>query len=88
MTGIPIVSIGPEWFDVLHYGPVLFEACDLVGDRFDDPQEARACLLEYLEDRDLAERMSLRQRRAAVELFGKEKIAAQWKVFLGRGAQT
>jgi hypothetical protein len=82
MTGIPIVSIGPEWFDMLHYGPTLFEACELVGDHFDSPAEARDCLREFLADHRLAETVSVRQRRAAIQLFGKEQIAAQWKAFL------
>ncbi len=82
MTGIPIVSIGPEWFDMLSYGPALFEACDLVGDRFDNPAEARDCLREFLADHRLAETVSVRQRRAAIQLFGREQIAAQWKAFL------
>jgi len=83
MTGIPVVCIGAGWFRSLPYGPGLFEACDLVRDRCEDPGEARECLAGLLADHQQARNVSAPQRRAAIRLFGKKAVAAQWKAYLG-----
>lgn len=82
MTGIPVVSIGPKWMRIFPYGPELFEGHELAGVAFDDPSEARSALRDSLVDGANRE-FSRLQRALAIELFGKDTIAAQWKAYLG-----
>lgn len=83
MTGIPVVSIGPSWMRIFPYGPELFEGHEIASHHFDDPVRARSVLTDLLGDRHLAEYKSRADRAVAIELFGKAKIAAEWKAFLG-----
>lgn len=85
MTGIPVVSIGPAWMEAFPYGPQLFEGHEIVGDRrwSNSPRVAHNILRDLLEDKDWAARRSAITRFRAIELFDKQKIAAQWKEFLG-----
>lgn len=86
MTGIPIVSIGPQWMRVFPYGHLLFEGHEL-ADHYDgvgfDGAWTRDFLQGVLRSEELARGVSRHQRKRAIELFGKDKIAAQWKAFLG-----
>ena len=86
MTGIPVVSIGPQHMTIFPYGPELFEGHEItVGGPtagYADPAEARRALELYLQDSEAAERESVRMRRRAIALFGRETIAAQWRAFL------
>ena len=89
MTGIPVVSIGPSWMRIFPYGHLLFEGHEITeswapGDRVEGTRHAVANILEY---DDIARGMSAHMRNRAIELFGKETIAAQWAAFLG-GAMT
>jgi hypothetical protein len=82
MTGIPVVSIGPKWMNVFPYGPDLFEGHEIVGGHWsDDPKEAHGMLRNLLEG-DFAEVNSRVERARAIELFGKDTIAAQWAEYL------
>ena len=79
MTGIPVVSIGPSWMGVFPYGPDLFEGREIALRGGDDPKAVRhtlAALLTY-PDPNPPERLR------AIDLFGRETIAAQWRDFLG-----
>lgn len=79
MTGCPIVSIGPA----LMRNPDLFEAHDFANAWSDDPRLAGEMCRRYLDDADLAAAASAEIRARAIELFGRETIAAQWTAFLG-----
>jgi glycosyltransferase involved in cell wall biosynthesis len=83
MTGIPVVSIGPSWMRVFPYGPDLFEGHEITGLASDDPETAWGWIQEFLNDPDAAKARSQWQRQRAIDLFGKDKIAAEWKAFLG-----
>jgi glycosyltransferase involved in cell wall biosynthesis len=83
MTGIPVVSIGPQWYRSLPYGSLLFEGHELTSLYADDPALCREHLRELLQDHEKAALVSRRQRETAVQLFGRDKIAAEWKAYLG-----
>lgn len=93
MTGIPVVSIGPEHMTIFPYGPDLFEGHEIVSavdgtgwhwkPWSNDPAEARNLLSALLSSRSFAAEQSRVQRDRAIELFGKQKIAAEWKAYLG-----
>ena len=92
MTGIPVVSIGPQFMDIFPYGPELFEGHEIAGNcgttmdghvRSNERVVAntRQILGDFLA-KDLAWE-SNRTRTRAIELFGRDMIGAQWKAFLG-----
>ncbi len=93
MTGIPVVSIGPEHMTIFPYGSLLFEGHEIVsaidgrGWRWqpwsNDPAEARNKLSALLSSKSFAAEQSRVQRDRAIELFGMEKIGAEWRAFLG-----
>jgi hypothetical protein len=83
MTGTPVVSIGPEWSTWFPYGPDLFEGHELAELSANDPQIARSHLQDLLSEADLAAKLSRRQRERSISTFGRERIAAQWKEYLG-----
>ena len=83
MTGIPLVSIGPAWHRIQPYGPGMFEAHLLSQLWSDRPSEARAMLQRLLDDDAWAAEVSAAQREAAIGLFGKDAIRAQWAEYLG-----
>lgn len=83
MTGIPIVSIGPSHMSIFPYGPDLFEGHELANGYADDPAEAQGMLTRLLDNRGFAHEASRVIRARAIELFGKEQIAAQWRDYLG-----
>jgi glycosyltransferase involved in cell wall biosynthesis len=83
VTGIPVVSIGPEWYRILPYGPEMFEGHELALLWANDPRDAHAHLERLLRDRAYAEQISVEQRAKAIDLFGFDGIAAQWQDFLG-----
>ena len=79
----PIVSIGPEHMNVFPYGPALFEGHELPlpfhgNDR--DIVTTRKLLEFYLDHANAHANIG---RSRAIELFGMEKIAAEWKAYLG-----
>ena len=84
MTGIPVVSIGPAWMQIFPYGPDLFEGHELADTAgTDDAIQARMLVEGLLDHPDIARDVSKRQRARAIELFGKDTIAAQWRDYLG-----
>lgn len=79
MTGVPVVSIGPEHMAT----PELFEAHELVAlTWYDTPRGANEELRHLLDDPHAAQTWSVATRRRAIELFGVETIGAQWAAFL------
>lgn len=83
MTGIPLVSIGPRWHQIMPYGPGMFEANLLARLWSDSASEAHGMLRRLLDDDAYAQDVSMAQRAAAIALFGKDRIKAQWAEFLG-----
>jgi hypothetical protein len=83
MTGIPVVSIGPSWMRIFPYGHDMFEGHEIAGTYADEPTAARSHLLALLNEDEYAVRDSQRVRERAIDLFGKAKIGAEWKAFLG-----
>lgn len=97
MTGIPVVSIGPEHMTI--FGPDLFEGHELVnpfppGSAISrwfvgtDVGNANRLLglmlkLDGAFDPSIAPLAGARQREHAVALFGRETVGADWKAFLG-----
>lgn len=90
MSGIPIVAIGKDFGSGgfwLSHGIDLYEvhelldhgATGLVGDRI---PELNAYCKHLLENRADAELISKQARAAAIKIFGKETIKAQWKTYL------
>jgi hypothetical protein len=65
---------GPDPFGGLSFGPGSYVA---------NPDGARQYLRAFLEDIPMATVASAWTRQRAIELFGKDKIAAEWKAFLG-----
>jgi len=86
MTGIPVISIGPEAFGGqthLPYVRDLFEAHEFAWDWSDDPAIARERLNRLLGDTEEAADASAWTRQRAKETFGKDVVGAAWKEFLG-----
>jgi hypothetical protein len=82
MTGIPVVSIGPKWMNVFPYGPDLFEGHEITRVFGETPDTAALQLRMLLGSDDEAKSLSDRTRARAIELFGKDTIAAQWAEYL------
>lgn len=87
LTGIPIVSIGPELGNP-PFAPEqkTFEIQDLIENNVsgfvsDSIEELRSYISTLLEDYDLAKRIGAVGRQAAIETFGKSKIKREWKEF-------
>lgn len=92
MTGVPVVSIGPEWMRILPYGPDLFEGHEIVSEGAEpyghDAGQTRAYLEECLDSPAYAEANSSYVRQRAIELFGIDTIRRQWRDFLGSPARS
>ena len=90
MTGIPVLSIGPEYMNVFPYGPDLFEGHEIAeevpenGWNAEDftPEAVQDALASLLHDGDQSD-WSGHSRRRAIALFGRDKIAAEWAAYLG-----
>ncbi len=83
MTGIPVVSIGPAYMKVFPYGPFLFEGHELSPHWSNSAFRANGVLRDILNYDEFASSISITQRAKAIEIFGKEKVKADWKAFLG-----
>jgi glycosyltransferase involved in cell wall biosynthesis len=88
MTGIPMVVIGRnitlEKFIHFDY----YEVADLITSGSDGfigntIEELRVFVKMMLDSPDVARQIGENGRKTAIELFGKETIAAQWREFLG-----
>jgi glycosyltransferase involved in cell wall biosynthesis len=89
MTGMPIVTISKriayansfEKFDYFEMDEIIQNkvngfVCDSIG-------EMRQAVEQLIANDALAKEISINARKTAVELFDKQKIAKQWKEFLG-----
>jgi hypothetical protein len=93
MTGIPVVSITPDFMGIFPYGPDLFEGYEIVdfgslpaktvGSREQVIANTREMLTDILRYDERAASHSRAMRRKAIDLFGKDKIGAEWQAFLG-----
>jgi glycosyltransferase involved in cell wall biosynthesis len=83
MTGIPVVSIGPEMMTVYPFGSELFEGQELVCETPTDLETTRARLKLLLDSSITASDRSTAIRKRAIELFGKDRIGHEWASYLG-----
>lgn len=83
MTGIPVISIGPAHMKVFEYGYLMFEGHELASGWSDEPDVARFTLQKLLNDPDEARKVSEHQRARAIEMFGIDRIKAEWAAYLG-----
>jgi hypothetical protein len=79
MTGIPLVSITKAWMQ----NPLLFEADELAGFAFADPQDAASLLRLWLNDYEAAKAVSEYQRSVAIDTFGMATVGKAWSEYLG-----
>jgi glycosyltransferase involved in cell wall biosynthesis len=82
MTGIPVVSVGPDWMCILPYGHLLLEMHELAPLYANDPADAHAHLERMIREPEYAAEIGAEGRRRAIGLFGMSTIAAQWQHFL------
>jgi hypothetical protein len=86
MTGVPVVSIGP---DHMTWQRGLFEGHELtVTYDYDDPELTRRVLSDLIADEGGARLISEIQRVHAIQKFGIETVGPQWREFLGGGNAT
>lgn len=80
LTGIPVVSIGPEAWA----GPSeLFEGHEITLSGHDNPVSAQESLHACLNAHGVAEQVGQMQRQRAIELFDVAHIGPQWRAVLG-----
>lgn len=87
MTGIPVVVINKamamapvaEKLDFYEVEEIIQSCGGMVANSYQDLIDLTYVLLNNY---DLAKAISTRQRDKAIELFGKERIAKQWRAFL------
>ena len=87
MTGIPIVAIGPERGNP-HFlpGQFTYEVHNLIvngesGFVSDNVEQLQKMIKLLMDRKDVADFISENGRKRAIELFGKEKIKAEWTEF-------
>jgi hypothetical protein len=83
MTGIPVVSVGPEWFRILPYGERMFEGHEIAPLWAQNPEDAHGHLERMLREPAYASEIGAESRARALDLFGKDRIKAQWAEYLG-----
>ena len=93
MTGIPVVSITPDFMRVFPYGPDLFEGMDIVefgslpvsvvGSLAQVVLNTHEMLSDLLRFDERAANHSRAMRSRAIELFGIATIGPQWQSYLG-----
>ncbi len=81
MVGIPVVSITPDWFQIIPYGPQMFEGHE-IAPLSGTPEDAHAELERILRDPSYAAEVGEECRQRAIYAFGRDTIAAQWQEFL------
>ena len=90
MLGIPVVAASKKIAHMASYEKFNFyEVDEIIEDKVsgfvcDTVQEMRHCIEQLINNYDLAKKISANSRARAIELFGKEKIAEQWREFLER----
>ena len=89
MTGIPVVSIGPTLGNSVYTKQRTFEAHEIIGENgvagfwSDSVEDLREYCKMLLDDHELALKVGRQGRLRAIQFFGKDMIAAQWRRFLG-----
>ncbi|MFS8665721.1 MAG: hypothetical protein LOD84_08620 [Limnochordales bacterium] len=86
MTGVPVVAFGPVWGDA---GWGTYEVHEIIRDGVDgfvsdDLAYLKQAIQRLLDDPELAARIGHQGRVRAIELFGRDRIMAQWAAFLHR----
>jgi glycosyltransferase involved in cell wall biosynthesis len=90
MTGIPIIAIGPGLGNPRFLpGQYSYEIPGIIengveGIWSDDPNDLRKALELLLKRKDAAQYLGDNGRKKAIEMFGKEKIKAQWIEYFER----
>lgn len=88
MTGIPIVAVGSGFAHISRFENFdFYEIPDFIengvnGFCFDDIPSLRNAVKQLMNNKTLATKISTNARIKAIELFGKDEIAKQWKAFL------
>ena len=83
MTGVPVVSIGPNHMGIYPNGPAMFEGHEIALSWSNDPVAVQGAVAALIAHPERAEAYSKIQRTKAIELFGRATIAAQWRDYLG-----
>lgn len=87
MTGIPIVAIGKGLAQIPSFGQFSFyEVPEIIrnglsGYCSNSVSEMQRCIERLINDKRLAQGISGRARKRAIELFGKQAIRGQWEKF-------
>lgn len=88
MLGIPVVAIGKQLAHVGKFEDINFYEVDefiedgVNGMVCNSVQAMRETIKLLLNDYDLAKKISAEGRKTAIKLFGKRKIADQWREFM------
>lgn len=88
MMGVPVVAVGNKLGNgEMFTGQSTYEVADLIengmtGFVSDSTEELRDYLKALMDDQTLANRIGDAGRAKAIELFGRETIAEQWRKFL------
>lgn len=87
MTGIPMVAIGPQKGNSAAFNQDTYEVHELLrngafGFVSDDPQQLRIFVEQLMNDKNMAQALSLRAREEAIHVFGKDIIKKQWSNYL------
>jgi hypothetical protein len=87
MTGIPIVSIGPENGNEIYTDQKTFEVPQIIGESggygfwSDSVTQSRKYIADLLNNQSLAFEVGAKGRAKAIEIFGKEVIRRDWENF-------
>lgn len=81
LTGVPVISIGPEAFGP-GYVADLFEGHEIAGLAVDEPGYAADALDDLLGNAEAAAILGASQRQNALDLFDVGKVGQQWQEFL------
>lgn len=85
MSGMPIVSIGPEHGNEVYTDQKTFEMHELIADAgywSDSFTSLRKNIADLLNNQQLAIEKGAKGRARAIELFGKDRIRRDWEAFL------
>ena len=87
ISGIPIVALGPKFCNRDYPEQQTYEVHELITNGVDgfwsnEIGELQEYIRMLLENDDLARRVSEAGRKKAIEIFGKQLIKEQWRLFL------